>query len=112
VSSNARQSAVDPHDWLNLSSLYIYTGLYASNLNVFTLESLSAISQLSYSLLFLPAHHICALCSTFIPVAVLQTDISMPRRIFRSKREALTVEWIKLKMKGFIKFMFCLLLPD
>jgi hypothetical protein len=94
VSSNARQSTVDPHDWLNLSFPYIYTGLYASNLNLFTLESLSAISQLPYSLLFLPAHHICALCSTFIPVAVLPSDISMPRRILGSKRETLTVEWI------------------
>jgi len=92
VSSNAHQSTVDPHDWLNLSSPYIYTGLYASDLNVFTLESLSAISQLPYSSLFLPAHHIGALCSTFIPEAGLQIDISVPRRIFGSKREALRVE--------------------
>jgi hypothetical protein len=92
VSSNAHQSTVDPHDWLNLSSPYIYTGLYASNLNVFTLGSLSAISQLPYSSLFLPAHHIGALCSTFIPAAVLQMDISMLRRIFGSKREVLMVK--------------------
>jgi len=92
VSSNAHQSTVDPHDWLNLSSPYIYTGLYTSDLNVFTLESLSAISQLPYSSLFLSEHHITALYTTFIPAAGLQIDISMPRRIFGSKREVLTVE--------------------
>lgn len=96
VSSNAHQSTVDPHDWLNLSLPYIYTGLYASNLNVFTLESLSAIFQLPYSSLSLSAQHISALRSTFIIAAVLQIDISMTKRIFGAKREALTVERIKL----------------
>jgi hypothetical protein len=65
---------------------------YASNLNVFTSESLSATFKL-------PAPHIRALCYTFMPAAILQIDISMPRRIFGSKRkrEVLTLEWIKFK---------------
>jgi len=86
ASSNAHQSTVDPHDWLNLSSPYIYTGLYASDLNVFTFESLRAISQLPHSSLFLPEYHIDALCSTFNPAAGLQIDISMPLRTFGSIR--------------------------